>query len=1258
MAETFTFDDVESVSSEENEDLFLDNLLGDETDVLCASDVEVQMAIHDLMHDQRGEFPTVEQWEDEPIPEVVSVTMGRAVHEVWQQAKQEVNCARNGFKKLSGSPRPTIEQHADFYFGPESEIFRAFQDVLQWEHSEFSLFLKTFCVQSAYKVSANELYNKAGYIRRDGLMEEAEYVQKWREIGEAMLPDDEKAAPATSETFWMVLQEAANKLLRRSVIEPWVPADDTKRLDMVKLVFDDNKMWFDARSSTAQLKITQHVRDNRRGPVHHDAVASATGQLAGFRFEKQGDTTMSVVSDMIKEQFVPGQGNAGPMKLDFMEPHGDRAYTVKSLFYSVFVQGGARVTGTKQRSPDFPFCYGMKLKETDARTDVPTGGPKTMFVKSVEVDGRKVYAVAYRNGNGGVILGITTESDLAYSWDVTLKNPADRVWWSDLIKKEIAEVDVLRRCFGPLHAKRKTDVISEELAMLLSEQPIQPLTMGQATDHAWWICRSFDFSSTSSWNGFAVFDGDEQELEHQDAWTTVKAYNSKAGERSWNLGGTQVKNETKSEPAHNDNHAAAANNEDDGDENDSVLTVSKDRLLHDDEYAAQVADSIDPMAEDDGPNFDLDIDIIRSFIVSEGGSLSQATDETRKEINDVDKFIKWCRQHRFLRPLYFRKTVASLRELASRISPPMAIPEEVTTAGAIYKVLSEHLASNVEAGMEESEPSAADFSKPLKLLQGVLSAAFLKKQSGETRAETRRGLDLEKPLARRLLADSASGLTRPFIIHEVESVPLVARTDIANRSAIGSTDFVAMAETPDSVDGSNELIAIEVKARVKPNTAEKQRASTGLAKLRLATSTGLGDSDNKFFVINASDDFFPHFIHSPKEALQILHHAFVYDVAWVLLLIGDNFSRIIAGIFVKFDEPLKIAWGKVLQDMHRLSIGFIYERPGSPFNCSAEQLAVLGQVLPMVKTSGAALDIHSFEQFVKVWRTVRLVWPKPLPPISKLLPLIFAKWNAIKGGSDTITKLIWSAMYSPPNRCIQAHAIARILLLLCIQIHRANQIATSKPNLPYKSLLHFRNANNKRFALHATLIAISHCFDLDTTESTADTSYVSEEEEDALPAPLLQGRATRGSKPTLKVQVNLPVTGDTPKRSVRKTLARLEAGGAKPKRNQSMVMERVKNCTGIPAWSPACRGYCIVCGTDTFWYCLGCHVNVCSNNISDEKKAKAKHTEFDCYEMDITIAALPGSGAATKVIPNVANTCCFHHHRGAIFKTLRASDNS
>ena len=42
--------------------------------------------------------------------------------------------------------------------------------------------------------------------------------------------------------------------------------------------------------------------------------------------------------------------------------------------------------------------------------------------------------------------------------------------------------------------------------------------------------------------------------------------------------------------------------------------------------------------------------------------------------------------------------------------------------------------------------------------------------------------------------------------------------------------------------------------------------------------------------------------------IQILHHAFVYDLSLVLLLIGDSKGMILRGIYVEFDDEIKAAY--------------------------------------------------------------------------------------------------------------------------------------------------------------------------------------------------------------------------------------------------------------------------------------------------------------------------------------------------------------
>jgi len=290
-----------------------------------------------------------------------------------------------------------------------------------------------------------------------------------------------------------------------------------------------------------------------------------------------------------------------------------------------------------------------------------------------------------------------------------------------------------------------------------------------------------------------------------------------------------------------------------------------------------------------------------------------------------------------------------------------------------------------------------------------------------------------------------------------------------------------------------------------------------------------------------------------------------------------------------------------------------------------------------------------------VWRIIRLRWPKPLPLASKLLPFIFSNWNAAKGGSDTITKHLWTIKCNPPNKLAQAHAIGRILHLNMIQIHRCGHIATSKQSLPYKSLLHYRNASNKRSSLHKTIIEISHCFD-SANEAPTTPRRVSVSPEQPSPTRDIQlvGHSLRGSKPILKLQATaIPITGSTPQRGIKKKFTRLLDGSDAPKGNQSLVVDRVRKCTGIPVYRNNARGLCIICGKETYWYCMGCHVCLCMTDVSKAKNAD----DFDCFEMDITIPALQNSGAASKQFHSV-NKCYLHHHCMAIFDVIGAASSS
>jgi hypothetical protein len=79
------------------------------------------------------------------------------------------------------------------------------------------------------------------------------------------------------------------------------------------------------------------------------------------------------------------------------------------------------------------------------------------------------------------------------------------------------------------------------------------------------------------------------------------------------------------------------------------------------------------------------------------------------------------------------------------------------------------------------------------------------------------------------------------------------------------------------------------------------------------------------------------YIEKPSEALQILHHAYMYQFKKVLLLVGSKMGEIISGMWVSFGDTLLYSWGTYLKKNYELSTEWLYDptRPQMP-ECELE----------------------------------------------------------------------------------------------------------------------------------------------------------------------------------------------------------------------------------------------------------------------------------------------------------------------------------
>jgi hypothetical protein len=977
----------------------------------------------------------------------------------------------------------------------------------------------------------------------------------------------------------------------------------------------------------AFLQSSRHVRRNRNGFVCHHLVLTASGLLVGLSFERYLDTTESTIKRIIMSQFFATQG--GNLQLavpdmSFLRAFGDRAYQIKSLLEHFFLRGGAGIHGTIARNLRNPFTFDQKLKEGDERTNVPTTGGKTLFIKEAVVHGIPLQAFAFRNGYKGVILTISS-IESGYDWDCVLKDPGDYQWYKQHQQKLIPYDEVLRRSFHPAlgsnSTNKKAPAISDDMVNAIMAAPIQPTTMVQRGAD-WFNNRGMSLTSRSVEQGVGIFSGDENELDHGASWVFIKNYVAVAGLRSYSL--ADEDEESKEEDGNGNGgtgggeqqgeHQQDEENKDDDD--DDEYTIDVDRLLKDDpDYVDEVIDRLQSM-----PSYSDEL--VKTVLTRIGASMSAAQTELRRDRADRKKFEAWLNLPALLRPVYFQ-TAAKLRAFAKSLLPICPLPAKASEAVA-QNSLVEHLTMNplttVDCGAQEVSTSSliAQLTKKQRLMRSFIVAAFLPKLATEERRDTKRGLDLEAPMVRNLLRDSAKQKTI-FEIQEVASAPLVCRnglhcpsTNQPIHSACCSLDFAATIRHP--LTGKHELAGIECKGRVKPATAAAQTIRFKKAKDHM----GISHRDTKYVAVEAMGEAFSYFVTVRKEALQLLHHAFCYDFEHVLILVSDTHANIICGVWVHFSEELKMHWQNVLFDMHNLGLAYAYKQDGTNF-MSEDDVRELEQVLQTVQVADGPLDNHTFLQWLEVWRKIRLEHRLPLPPIVRIVPRVVSSWNPMKGGSDTISKLMRLCMYRPPSKRPQAHAIARILGFALVNIHRLNQVATAKSGdvrENYKSLPHYRHAANERFSFSKTLLAVSKCSAL--TEATRRQAAMTNT---TLPQP--PHSPDRG----IKLSAN-PTTGKTPQRNVMKKLHALATKDPGTlTEDERIILQRRVNCPGCPCVTVDFKGTCAVCQKATSSYCLGCHLHCHFDNeyeagldkmkinIPDTRgeDGKSIHCKYSCY---------------------------------------------
>ena len=1178
----------------------------------------------------------LEHWKEYCDVDSSHVTVGFATSMAWRKAKAEFEVLRKMFKEKTGSEQPSLAQLINFMFGQDSLLFKCFSEAkVITDNKVFMRFVATFAQSAAYKTSTKDMFSQGSRLNLDGLMEEKEYRNIWTVVsGEGLPPIDKRKqtrTPAGIVPFWMKVETALNtfctQYIAKSVEEPLV-------------IVDDDKCHF-ARGRQRYsygLKLVRHTKDNRNGNNIHTAVLATSQMILQVAYERDtGDTTETCTKRIYHDAFTP-MAPAGQLgNMSRVSTAKDRGYWGKDLLENTVMPSGMKIeASTVKRMPCIPMTFNQKMNAADQRTLIPHHGAKTQFIQRALIKNRPLYNVCYRNGTGNCTLGLTTKARYGAKpvWEMVLARPHDIGWWQEQqdadgsAEGNNAEwaLKKLGRCFKTLlpdNNDNHHECVLEELAKL----DIQALTTTQASQE-WFLLRKFSLTSSTSDAVVRLFTGDEDMLKHSRSWKLIKDLLKGVWEEA-----QPIPDEGQQDAAtggSGDEEADQDSRQRPTDEASEMEEPSLKNLL-DPSDGDRLANSLKHRIDfkENPPS----IAYVRSILTELGHNLSKRRNQVSAEQQDLSNFRDWLNCVRQLRPFYF-KPKAELDRIANllKIQEQARERENAKSKDVVRSVISQYFTDNPGAEMpaiiQNRSPQAA-LDQRQKVLLTILKSSHLKPLAGKIKSDAKRGHELEEQVILNCIKDHKNDTVRGVQIPQLKSACKAGL--VAKRS---------MPYFKDSIDGiglisGDEIVGIEVKSRVKASTSEEEDEHLQqIWELLHAESRTDADNQRKYFQINADSNDFAKVIRKSHELMQLLHHAACYGLEKMLFLAGDDVGKVIFGVFIKIPERIRRAYEDVCKDIYDNFLSFAYDE-----SIPEEVKSNLSEILPHVKVDGVALDEHSFFMEVATYKDAsRLSFP--LPQIIRIIPLIFAIWNAIKGGSDSITKMLWHCAYSTPTDDNQSNATGRLLMLHFVLLLKMWQLSTAKEDLnKYDSLEQYRNAANKRSTFQGTLMA--------TVEEMIKQAQTAEISSTAPIAQVVSSlkRKTRSEAAVSAIDIGPSVrTGKTPKRRKLERLDSLqmlqEQGGQLGVAERIMV-DRLRSCTGIPALPEGgTKKTCVFCRARTPNYCPRCESYICLKQSENFKK-------------------MEGIACTVLIKGDAYHNCCYlEHHKQAIEQDLspRSSD--
>lgn len=434
-----------------------------------------------LSNSELDEFlaPSADNWGDVgPTDCKTKITIDESKSIQWDQAKEEMLFIRERLKVLINDPKGkdhdnevTIEDVILHITGPESPIGLLIQEQLGLSPLEFLQFMRTLCIQAAYKISSTQLFDSSSLLFHTIPMSEEQYNKIWLKLSTTKRRGEDVSfigAGRREKCIWEYLEDIINDLCRTISI--------SNRTGIISIALDDDKVWVNLTGKNKKdlfgIKYTTHVKANRKGIIAHTAVSTGANVPLGIIFERTTDSTVDCFKRLL--DFLFGRNGATDLRNVIIA--SDRGYMLPNTVFNYLMAHGANFVGTVKRMAQcWPFTFDQKLKETDQRMKIDTKGPATLFVKKISKSAKNVFAIAFRNGTDSVSTAVSSVHR-NHHWEGVALYP------KELIEYEEDSVSLKARCIQRVTSDLFChEELIEESNFIeeLFESRIDPLTLRQ-----------------------------------------------------------------------------------------------------------------------------------------------------------------------------------------------------------------------------------------------------------------------------------------------------------------------------------------------------------------------------------------------------------------------------------------------------------------------------------------------------------------------------------------------------------------------------------------------------------------------------------------------------------------------------------------------------------------------------------------------------------------------------------------------------------